>query len=66
MNRTRIGRAVPVILGGSGAFAGGSLARGASPAEAAGAGLFVALAATGLIAALLMVRRVGRATRRDV
>lgn len=63
MDRSRIKRAIPVIVGCSGIVAGSSYARGASLGGAAGAGLFIALASTGILAAFLMIRQLGRWTR---
>lgn len=62
---SRVARTLSVVLGCSGAVAGGALARGSSPTQAAGAGLFIASASLGLLVILLAIRQVGRATRRD-
>jgi hypothetical protein len=66
MKGSRIARALPVILGCSGAFAGGARASGSSLSQAAGAGLLIAVASTGLLALLLAIGRIGRETRRSV
>ena len=54
----------PVILGCSGIYAGAYYAKDASLARAAGAGLLIALASTGLLVSLLSIQRVVWTTRR--
>jgi xanthine/uracil permease len=66
MRWSRIARILPVILGCSGAFAGGVYASGSSPSQATVAGLFIASASTGILAVLLAIHHVGRATRRSI
>jgi hypothetical protein len=56
-NWVRVARCLPVILGCSGAVAGGAWAKGASPLQAAGAGLFIATTSAAILALLLLIRR---------
>ena len=60
---SRAFRGIPVILGCSGAAAGGVYAKGVSPGEAALCGLFFAAVSSGLFALVLVIRQLGRSTR---
>lgn len=65
MEKPRIIRAVSVIMFGGCVVACDAYRRGLSPALAAGTGLFIATASTGLLVLIFIIRWVGRSTRRD-
>ena len=65
MQRFAFLRVLLVVLCCSIIFAGGAYAKGLPPAQAAGAGLFIAVASGTILAALFFIRRVGRATRKN-
>jgi hypothetical protein len=60
---SRVFRVIPIILGCSGAVAGGAYARGATPGYAALCGLYIAITSSGLIALFLGARQLGRFCR---